>query len=587
MMLPSAPTLVAHWVPPQIRPVPKVLRVLVGLHLELPCVAHGDPVPHLSWSKDGHPLSVGKEGFLEGPDGTISIEDVQVSNSGQYRCVASNSAGQDAAELAVEVLELPYLEDGAEVLLERVLHENVTMLCPAKGTPTPSIIWLKDSVEVLSIMPGAVVLDGGSLMIRAVQPSDSGDYTCLVTNEVGSVSRTTQLLVYAPPEMVGSSQWENISVVASQALTLDCNVSGTPVPTVTWYKDRQLVSEVRGIHFLHGAQALRFPKVRKEDAGSYTCRAQNKVGEAHRHFTLLVLVPPTAPGPQWPHNVSVLVGSEAVLECRTSGVPPPQVEWLKDGQPLPTLDSHIQLLEEDQVLRIEDSQPSHQGRYQCLAFNQAGQHSKTFQLHVLTPPSILDSNETVEVTVLLNHSSELPCEAQGSPAPSITWFKDRRPLVSGAKTTYVRGGHILQLNMAQVADAGLYTCRATNPVGTAERAVRLEVYVPPNIDGMADEEHMVVVGQPLELQCSASGNPLPVLTWLKDGLPLSDSTGTLLLGDGMLLRVEQASESSAGIYTCLASSPAGESVVQHTVVVQGMVFGPLQQSLGWLEWGAQ
>ncbi|XP_062447296.1 hemicentin-2 [Rhea pennata] len=556
-------------VPPRIRPMPKVLRVLAGLHLELPCMAHGDPVPHLNWSKDGHPLSVSQGGFLEGPDGTISIRDVQVSNSGQYRCIASNSAGQDAAELALEVLELPYLEDDANVLLERVLHENVTMLCPVKGTPMPSVVWLKDSLEVLGIMQGTVVLDEGSLMIQTVQPSDSGVYTCLATNEVGSVSRTTQLLVYAPPEMAGSDHRENISIVASQPLTLDCNVSGTPVPTIVWYKDEQLVSEGRGLRFLHGAQALHFPKVRKEDAGSYTCRAKNKVGEAHRHFTLLVLVPPTASGPQWPLNVSVPVGSEAVLECWTSGVPPPQVEWLKDGQPLPALDSHIQLLEEDQVLRIENSQPSHQGRYQCLAFNQAGQHTKAFQLHVLTPPSILDSNETAEVTVLLNHSSELPCKAQGLPAPSITWFKDRRPLVSGAKTAYLREGYILQLNMAQVTDAGLYTCRATNPAGTAERAVRLEVYVPPNIDSMVDEDHVVVVvGQPLELHCLASGNPPPVLTWLKDGLPLSESTGTLLLGNGMLLRVEQVSESSAGIYTCLASSPAGESVVQYTVIVQ-------------------
>ncbi|XP_010226739.1 PREDICTED: hemicentin-2-like, partial [Tinamus guttatus] len=239
--------------------------------------------------------------------------------------------------------------------------------------------------------------------------------------------------------------------------------------------------------------------------------------------------PPTAPGPGWPHNVSVLLGSEAVLECRTLGVPPPQVEWLKDEQPLSTADSRVQLLEEDQVLRIEDSQPSHQGRYQCLAFNQAGQHSKAFQLLVLTPPSILDSGGTAVVTVLLNHSRELPCEAQGSPAPGIAWFKDRRPLISSAKTTYVRGGHILQLNMAQVTDAGLYTCRATNPVGTVERAVRLEVYVPPRIDSVADEDHVVVVGQPLELQCSASGHPPPALTWLKDGLPLLGDAGMLLL----------------------------------------------------------
>lgn len=51
-------------------------------------------------------------------------------------------------------------------------------------------------------------------------------------------------------------------------------------------------------------------------------------------------------------------------------------------RPLPTLDPHLQLLEEEQVLRIPGSQPHHQGTYQCLATNPAGQHSKVFQLHV-------------------------------------------------------------------------------------------------------------------------------------------------------------------------------------------------------------
>lgn len=52
-------------------------------------------------------------------------------------------------------------------------------------------------------------------------------------------------------------------------------------------------------------------------------------------------------------------------------------------RPLPALDPHLQLLEEEQhVLRIPSSQPQHQGTYQCLATNPAGQHSKVFQLHV-------------------------------------------------------------------------------------------------------------------------------------------------------------------------------------------------------------
>lgn len=38
------------------------------------------------------------------------------------------------------------------------------------------------------------------------------------------------------------------------------------------------------------------------------------------------------------------------LECRAEGRPPPQISWLKNGQPL-LLSPHIQLLSSDSVLR--------------------------------------------------------------------------------------------------------------------------------------------------------------------------------------------------------------------------------------------
>ncbi|XP_067398294.1 hemicentin-2 [Emydura macquarii macquarii] len=555
--------------PPRLLPGPKGLKVLVGHTLNLPCVAHGSPVPKLRWSKDGSPLRVGDQDFQEGPNGTIHILDVLVSDSGRYQCTASSSAGEDTAEFMVEVLEPPYLEDSADVLLERVLHENVTLPCPAKGVPKPAILWLKNSAKLPGSLPGFSLLDEGALVIGSVLPSDSGDYTCLATNEAGSVRRRTKLVVYAPPEMRGDGHRRNISVMANQLLALDCDVSGTPAPTITWYKDGQLLTEGGNLHFLTGAQSIRFHEVRTEDAGSYTCKAVNRAGQAQRHFHVLVAVSPVVYGSESPHNVSALVGSEAELQCRTTGVPPPQVEWMKDGRPLALTDSRIQLVEQGQLLRIQGSQLRDQGKYQCLAFNQAGQQTKTFQLQIFAPPTILGSSERAEVVALANRPVGLQCQARGSPAPSITWFKDKRPLVSSARAVYTEGGRSLQLPEAQVSDAGLYTCRAANVAGVAEKAVRLEVYVPPAVEGESQEGQKVAaeVGQLLVLECPASAQPQPALSWLKDGLPLAESNGTQILGAGALLRIESVSEGSGGTYTCLASSPAGERVIQYSVGV--------------------
>ena len=46
----------------------------------------------------------------------------------------------------------------------------------------------------------------------------------------------------------------------------------------------------------------------------------------------LTLVPPSVLGAEAAQEVVGLAGAGAELECRTSGVPTPQVEWTKDGQ---------------------------------------------------------------------------------------------------------------------------------------------------------------------------------------------------------------------------------------------------------------
>lgn len=69
----------------------------------------------------------------------------------------------------------------------------------------------------------------------------------------------------------------------------------------------------------------------------------------------------------------------------------------------------------------------------------------------------------------------LSCDVEGSPTPSITWLKDNQPIVSSTELTYTRGGQALRLGSAQGDSTGLYTCRASNPAGTAVKQYLLNV----------------------------------------------------------------------------------------------------------------
>lgn len=95
--------------------------------------------------------------------------------------------------------------------------------------------------------------------------------------------------------------------------------------------------------------------------------------------------------------------------------------------------------------------------------------------------------------------------------------------------------------------------------------------VPPTIEGSGGGPHVVkaVAGRPLALECVARGHPLPTLSWHHEGLPVAESNETWLEAGGSVLSLESLREASGGQYSCVASSPAGEAVLQYSVEVQG------------------
>ena len=72
----------------------------VGDSLTLSCTAAGIPAPQISWYKDGLLLTTGLDNITETQSSNASnhftvsdlnLCDLQLSDSGQYSCVASNS----------------------------------------------------------------------------------------------------------------------------------------------------------------------------------------------------------------------------------------------------------------------------------------------------------------------------------------------------------------------------------------------------------------------------------------------------------------------------------------------------------------
>lgn len=75
--------------------------------------------------------------------------------------------------------------------------DNITFTSIIKGTPPLEVKWFRGSMELTPGHRCNITLEDSiaELELFDVHPLQSGDYTCLVTNEAGKISCTTHLFV--------------------------------------------------------------------------------------------------------------------------------------------------------------------------------------------------------------------------------------------------------------------------------------------------------------------------------------------------------------------------------------------------------
>ncbi|KAM9858177.1 hemicentin-1 [Aulostomus maculatus] len=550
---------------PRIQPAPPLLKALIGQTVTLPCVVQGQPSPEVNWFHNDLPVRVNNSLPLK-------IQQVSLADQGTYRCEARNSAGQETLEITLKILEAPSFAEPGDAIMEKVANSKVIIPCPAEGSPHPKVRWFKNGLEIHPEQSDFSVTRNGALVISKSSASHSGDYKCVATNEAGSVDRKTRLKVNVPPEIQDDGQSLNLTVTLKQPLTLGCDAFGIPSPTITWTKDGHLVDSP-GVYLQSGNRLLRIYRVQPDHAGQFACTAQNSAGEARREYHIVVQAPPVISGTPRLQELTVVLGQEVEFQCRVSGRPAPRVEWSRDGEVLSRDgDPHVEFLEDGQVLKVKSVRLRDQGLYQCLASNNAGTQMRQFRLTVQAPPTIKGPSETSEVSVVLGFPTVLPCDVEGSPAPSITWLKDNQPIVSSPQLTYTRGGQALRLGSAQGDSTGLYTCRASNPAGTATKQYSLSVLVPPQIEGDStlfdSQEEKVRINGSLTLSCQAKGFPEPKVAWFKDGQLLTGNLHAGIQENDHFLHIENATLSHEGQYTCVVTNSAGEDKRYFHVTIQ-------------------
>ncbi|XP_060913974.1 basement membrane-specific heparan sulfate proteoglycan core protein isoform X6 [Labrus mixtus] len=491
-----------------------------------------------------------------GPDGSvITITSTRPMNHGAYRCVASNPFGITHTMVSLIIKESPVATVTPVGPVRVRVGEPINLECQASGEPRPSVSWHRLDSNRKTMLSSPVPMESNAVMqILVARSEDSGTYVCTARNNEGSTETKVEVVVEGGaqvPSVPRASVPEPLMVIVEgQTATLRCDAHGLPSPTITWSKLR---SPLPWRHKVVD-NALVLPTVGRQDSGEYICTATNNMGTTEVTITLDVETLPYATS--LPDDVAVRVGEVIRLQCLAHGTPPLDYTWTKlDGN----LPPRAEVSGGDLQINLATAEDA--GSYKCVASNKVGNSEVVAKVTVRSPLAVRVSPQ-VEVKAQ-GSAVEFTCSAAGGIETKIEWLKEGGAL---PPNHHVKDG-VLRIENLEQSNEGVYICRASGVYGQAQDSARLTIQALPKVMiNVRTSVQTVMIGNSVEFECQAVGDPEPTVKWSKVG----GSLPAHIMVKGGMLKIEQVTEADAGQYRCTATNDVGSVQSQVVLNVQSL-----------------
>uniref|UniRef100_A0A6Q2XDI5 Vascular endothelial growth factor receptor 3 n=1 Tax=Esox lucius TaxID=8010 RepID=A0A6Q2XDI5_ESOLU len=241
------------------------------------------------------------------------------SVSVMYKCSADNKVGRDQRLIYFYVTTIP---EGFSVELgpteEPLEQENVWLRCSADNYTYEQLTWYRLDPQVTALQDKRgkpLDLDCPSLHLYAdrldgelayqeesnswvlattipkVTLQDEGTYVCEVQRRRSRakhcLGKYISVKALEAPRYIHNPSNQTVNV--SESLLMECDVEGTPLPRLSWFKDNQPLHLMSGVQLQDANRTLSIQRVREEDAGLYTCTACNQRGCVQSSAVVTVL----------------------------------------------------------------------------------------------------------------------------------------------------------------------------------------------------------------------------------------------------------------------------------------------------------
>ncbi|XP_041372450.1 B-cell receptor CD22-like isoform X2 [Gigantopelta aegis] len=301
----------------------------------------------------------------------------------------------------------------------------------------------------------------------------------------------------------------------------------------------------------------------------FSCSVRNRKGFFSK-LDIIVEVRPFGP------NVTIPDALEAGMSINTTcsvtdGSGPFSLTWYLESTKMNS--SAKTKMNADGTRGIEntlelDLTPEHSGKVlKCELV-----HGRNYQRHVSKRLTVKFSPivtvPTSNYSIKEGSTASLECYVRAEPISVVWWTKDNANISvveltkdnviieEGGSDRYSIGNSShasLTIRNVMTDDSGMYVCSASNDKGTAtSQNITVDVIYPPKPDNVTSLI-TATVGDAVTLTCSVTANPAVTMVTWKYGNTLLPETGTTLNVN--------ISNSSFGVYTCIATNPIGSSLL--------------------------
>ncbi|KAF7411847.1 hypothetical protein HZH66_000743 [Vespula vulgaris] len=560
-------------------------------------VGKGDLPIEVSWALNGEPINDANHGDVSISStgkrvSLMTIEAVSARHAGEYTCTASNAAGATSYSA---VLAVNGTQRGSDTFAPQIAPfsigdepanwgEQVSAICSiVKGDSPIDIQWSLNGEPITArTHPDITIQKTGKktslLTIDSVTAHHAGEYSCVASNLVGSVTRSAVLSVNVAPQIAPISFGEE-PVNAGDLVSVQCVVTKGDSPLeITWTFDGRPINHDRMDVIVSDSgkrvKQLTIESVAARHAGEYTCVASNAAGSTSHSAKLDVnVIPKLLPfsfGEEPLNSGQVVTVPCAVVE----GDQPLKLRWTLNGHEI-SPHSGISVLDlggRGAILSIGSVLEAHAGTYTCIAENHAGRHELSADLIVNVSPHLqpFSFDEANSGDLIIVHCAVV----KGDTPISLKWlFEGRHLEVGDGVGITALGDRVSALTIPAVRGehAGEYACVADNPAGRARHSAHLKVNVLPRISPFDFGDRPIYAGQAAQLACMVPVGDTPIeITWTYEGQLLSQymgySVGKLGPRTSILL-IEPVTPDHDGHYACVASNPSGRAVHEATLRV--------------------